>query len=75
MATELRKRRVSKCPSGLSPQRRRAGRTFLPTAPHAKGGSGGGGRRGVGGREEAHVYPGTKPTLVIGSVKCYIKDD
>ena len=30
MATELPKRRVSKCPSGLSPQRRRAGRTFLP---------------------------------------------
>ena len=35
MATELPKRRVSKCPSGLSPQRRRAGRTFLPTSVHA----------------------------------------
>ena len=32
MATELPKWRVSKCPSGLSPQRRRAGRTFLPIA-------------------------------------------
>ena len=31
MATELPKWRFSKCPSGLSPQRRRAGRNFLPT--------------------------------------------
>ena len=30
MATELPKWRFSKCTSGLSPQRRRAGRKFLP---------------------------------------------
>ena len=31
MATELPKWRISKCPSGLSPQRRRAGRKILPS--------------------------------------------
>ena len=35
MATELPKWRVSKCPSGLSSQRRRAGRTFLPNVNYA----------------------------------------